>query len=169
MRKIKLLIFLGSCLILSSFNLKSPFQSYQLEVDYSLTLEQMIAAGNYSWCHNEIKNDNFPFPSEKQGKRESIKVDLYVPAQVMSSKEIILAMEKIGGRPATLFELLAFGSAYPNKQHRFSIVALGSVVESLKFFPSVPFLSSGESWRGVNLVVATDTFPANFRFLMVLN
>ncbi|MCG2695058.1 hypothetical protein L6261_03190, partial [Candidatus Parcubacteria bacterium] len=44
-----------------------------------------------------------------------------------TSEQVIAEMDKVGYRPATIWELLALGIAQPNLQMEFPIIALGSL------------------------------------------
>lgn len=99
---------------------------YPITVDYSLTLEQMIVAGAYDWVNSAITPKNFPV----KGKGIVILDAQFIYFGCsMSSDAIIAELDKIGLRPATHAELLAFGAKYPELQRQFLSVALGSVGE----------------------------------------
>jgi hypothetical protein len=81
---------------------------YSVVVDYSMTLEQMIAAGDYSWVDKDI--DTAHFPIEGAGKVE-VKLQL-IRRGGATIKGIMAELAERNLRPATLPELLAFGSKY---------------------------------------------------------
>ncbi len=95
-------------------------------VDYSMTIEQMIAAGRYDWQNNDVNDKHFPIPPSKRVRQE-VAIKLVQFDSNMESEEVLRELDKMGLRPAELPELLAFGAAYPEKQREFPIVALGSV------------------------------------------
>ncbi len=97
--------------------------SYQFLVDYTLSLQQLIASGNYRSVGEEVNEKNFPKACE--GKA-------YLNAELMYFKggvsfDYILAeMKKIDCRPATLWEIATFGAKYPELQRTLQIVTIGS-------------------------------------------
>lgn len=101
-------------------------EKFTLEVDYDKSLEEMIAAGRYDWKNSDITADRFPVKGKGKKKAE---VELVHFNRDISSEDAIAEMDKLGLRPATIEELLAFGAANPDIQRKFPIVALGSVAE----------------------------------------
>ncbi|MEK9179951.1 MAG: hypothetical protein AAB897_00880 [Patescibacteria group bacterium] len=99
---------------------------FRVTVDYSMTIEQMIAAGRYDWQNNDVNDKHFPIPPSKRGKQE-VAIELIKFDRDMESNEVLRELDKMGLRSAELPELLAFGAAYPEKQREFPVVALGSV------------------------------------------
>ena len=98
--------------------------SYEVQVDYSQTLEEMIGGGNYDWVNPDIIEEHFPL--QKQGTQE-VEIHLFHFGRTMSNEAAEKEMEAKGFRPATLPELLALGRDHPDPQKQFPIVALGSV------------------------------------------
>lgn len=96
---------------------------YPIIVDYSQTLEQMIAAGNYDWKNSDITSDHFPIKGTGTVELEGQLVHF---GRSMSSEAVIAELNKMGLRPGTVEEILAFGAKYPEKQRQFPIVGLGS-------------------------------------------
>ncbi len=96
-------------------------QEFSVTVDYSQTLEEMIAAGHYDWKNSDINQDNFPVRGE--GKKE-VEVTLVHFNRLVESDEAIREMEAKGYRPATIEELLALGKEQPDLQRSFPIIAL---------------------------------------------
>jgi len=135
----------------------------RITVDYSLTLEQMIALGQYDWKNDDITAKNFPVNGE--GKKE-ITVELVKYESGMSSEAILADLDKNGLRPATHEELLAFGAAFPELQRKFPIVALGSVA-SIFGDRRVAFLDRYDSERDLRLRWFDGGWYARCRFLAV--
>ncbi len=96
----------------------------RITVDYSLSLEQMIALGQYDWKNDDITTERFPVKGK--GKKEVVG-ELVKYEENMSSDKVLADLDSKGLRPATHEELLAFGAAFPELQRKFPIVALGSV------------------------------------------
>lgn len=97
---------------------------YPVIVDYRETLEQMIAAGQYDDVDSHINETNFPFTGK--GKKQLV-IELVHFGRDMAIHDVSESLKARGMRPATLPELLAFGSTYLMKGRGFPIVALGTV------------------------------------------
>jgi len=97
--------------------------SFKVTVDYDRRLERMIEDGKYDWNNSDINAKNFPI--EGKGTAE-VDIELVHFNRVMESDDVLKELDKMGFRPATLPELLAFGAKYLDKQREFPIVALGS-------------------------------------------
>lgn len=101
----------------------SDLPTYTIAVDYSRSLEEMIAAGQYDSVNGNITPDHFPIRG--QGKQE-VDVTLFHFNRDMESALVIAEMDKAGYRPALIGELLALGESHPDLQREFPIIALGS-------------------------------------------
>jgi hypothetical protein len=121
--------------------------AFKVTVDYGKSLAEMISAGRYDWTNQDITAEHFP--TEGKG---TVEVELqYVHLNRSATTAQVLAeMEKLGLRPATLPELLAFGAANPEEQRKYWIVALGSSwVDGDD--RGVPVLSGDDARRSLNL------------------
>ena len=99
--------------------------SYPVPVNYCQTLKKMIKNNEFDWKSNLINNDNFP--SSERGKVE-VTIKLVGFDYKITSESVIKELDRLGLRPATLKELLAFGVAQRDIQRsNYAIVALGSV------------------------------------------
>ena len=103
-----------------------PTEEITLIVDYSKTVEKMIAAGKYDWKNSDITNKHFPLLAELSGQKTAVS-KLFHFNRGISSDDVISEMDKAGYRPATLPELLALGEIQPDLQRQFPIIALGSI------------------------------------------
>lgn len=103
---------------------KKAADRYSITVDYSLTLDQMIAVGEYDYANPDINSKHLPVKGE--GKLE-LKLQLIHFDRNISSDDAERELDKLGLRPANLEELLAFGAQYPDLQKQFPIVALKAV------------------------------------------
>lgn len=136
---------------------------FRVVVDYSKTLDEMIAAGLYDWKNDNINAKNFPV----DGKGTSaVNVELIHFNRTIESNEALNELDKMGYRPATLPELLAFGAKYPDKQREFPIIALGSVWRRLDF-RCVACLVCGGGRRGLRLRWLLNGWRADDRFAAV--
>jgi len=120
---------------------------FEIMVDYSRSLAEMIKAGNYDWVNDDITADRFSVKGE--GRQELI-ITLFHFNKTMSSDKVKSEMEKQGFRPAKVEELLALGEKYPDLQKEFPITALGSVWQNPHGNHSVPSLY----WPGVKRALA---------------
>lgn len=97
-----------------------------LVVNYSRSIEDSVKAGCYNRTATDITDVNFP--STETGERE-VETAMFQFGCTMSSKAIEAEMDKVGYRPATMKELLAYGEKNPNEQRKSSIIGLGSVAK----------------------------------------
>ncbi len=150
---------------------------FKVVMDYSQSLADMIKAGNYNWVNSDITEKNFPLPkipaglspstSSGQATKVELNLELIRFNRSISSNDAIAELKKMGLRPATLPELLSFGSTYPEKQREFPIVALGSVWQNWLGFRLVPFLWSASDRRDLYLPLVECDWPEGYRFLAV--
>lgn len=98
-------------------------ESFTLIVDYTKTLEKMIAAGKY-----DLKNKDFNAKHFSITKAETeVTCKLFHFNYCISSTDAIIEMDKVGYRPANQAELLSLGAKHPELQREFPIEALGYV------------------------------------------
>ncbi len=153
----------AECVALCLIRGEVTLDVYPITVDYSMTLKQMIEAGRYDWVNSDITSKIFPV----KGKGiVNLDTQLVHFRRDMSSEPGIAEMDKMGLRPATHAELLAFGAKYPEFQRQFPIVALGSSDEVLGD-RSVLYLCSGGRGRSLNLSWFGGDWGGSFRFLAV--
>lgn len=138
-----------------------------LNVDYTKTIEQAIADGQYDWKNGDITSKNFPISPEMAGKKVEVATKLFHFNRDISSDDVISEMNKDGYRPATLMELLVMGFLFPELQRQFPIVAVGSVWRSAGDGRDVPCLRVNGSGRGLNLYWFDGGWGAHYRFLGV--
>jgi hypothetical protein len=93
------------------------------EIDFGMSLDAMIAAGNYDGKNGAITADKFPV--EGTGKKK-FRNKLFPFDPDISSEDAVAAMEKEKFTPATHVHGLAFKATFPDMQHKFSIACLGS-------------------------------------------
>jgi len=109
-------------------------------LDYDMTLEQMIEAGNCYFVNEDITAERFPL-----NRRESGEVELHIVhfGRDMTTKQVLAELDKQGLRPAELPELLALGVAHPDLQRKFQLVALGSEWQGPRCRVFYPILEGG--------------------------
>jgi len=152
-------------LIMGNVEVTSPqATTYLVEIDYSDTLEQRLAAGRYDWKNSDITEKHFPVKGEGQ-----IKLDLELAhyAKNMNTEAVLAVIDAQGYRSATIEELLAFGAAYPELQREFPIIALGSVWRNRLGNRYVACLYRDGNERNLNLNWIEDDWYVHCRFLVV--
>jgi hypothetical protein len=137
---------------------------YSVVVDYDMSFADMIKVGKYDWVNDDITAEHFPITGS--GKVD-ISFELVHRNIAANSKEILFYMEKNNLRPATLFELLAFGAKYPGKQREFPIIALGSSWVVSDGDRGVPDLDGNDSKRYLGLDWFDNDWGGGYRFLAV--
>jgi len=139
--------------------------TFPVSLDYSVTLASLIQAGRYDRVNENINAQNFPATGVGRIETEIV---LFHFNQNMSSEAANCELDQRGYRPATAWELLAFGARYPEEQRKGPIVALGS----LRRFPieirAVPYLYYGDAdGRGLTLASFDGGWGSACRFAAV--
>jgi len=136
-------------------------------VDYDMSLDEMIVAGNYDWKNDDLNAKRFPIIGK--GKVEFEDTIFHLDRNISSEdavKEIIAADPKNPWEPGKTENILAYGAKNPEEQRKFPIVGLGSVGEVFGD-RYVPGLGRDGSKRRLYLLWWGDDWNANFRFLAV--
>jgi len=151
------------------FFLFKPAKSKRISfiVDYTKTVDQAIADGEYGWKNSDITAKHFPISPEMIGTKVEISGKLFHFNRGMSSEDVIKEMDKDGYRPAVLMEALALAAAYPELQRKFPIIALGSVRHGSDGFRWVPCLRVDGRSRRLSLDYFDDDWNASCHFLGV--
>lgn len=100
---------------------------FTVSVDYEKKIEDMLKAGKYDFVNPAINSYTFPVPKDKAKIKESVVVELIPFNGIILVEEMKFVINKMGYRPANIFELISFGETYPYVQYQFDIFALGSV------------------------------------------
>lgn len=106
-------------------------ETYNVVVDYSKSLDEMVKAGDYQshdFGFGYINNKWFPLQGIGQQKVELVMIHLNRDA---TFKEVLEHLDNLGLEPAKIEHLLAFNATYPEIHRKFSIVAPGSLFISL--------------------------------------
>jgi hypothetical protein len=140
---------------------RQPREEFPLAVNYDLTVEEAIAAGDYQAVNSSITGKNFP--AQRSGRAE-LAIVLIRFDHRMSSPDVLRELDQEGLRAAELPELLAFGAAYPEVQRKFSVVGLGSVWRDRKGFGNVPCLYAASEGRYLDLHWWDDGWYTYSRF-----
>ncbi len=141
---------------------------FVMTVDYSKTLEQMIAEGKYEYrINDDIKTKNFPLPVKLIGKKIDGIYKIYFFNESISSEDSIRRIAEDGYLPATLPELLKFGEINPEMQRQFPIFALGSNFQYGNSKYEIPVLTTYDFKRRLNLYERPLSWSNTFGFLVV--
>jgi len=137
---------------------------FPISVNYDLTVEDAIDAGDYQAVNASITTRNFPSRRHGQSQLEIILVRF---EGRMTSENVLTELTKNGMRAAELPEFLAFGAQYPEVQRRFSIVGLGSECRDRSGYRSVPCLYEASEGRYLDLHWWDDGWYSYSRFAAI--
>ena len=143
---------------------RKPHDTFPVTVNYDLSVEEAIAAGNYQAVNAEINAKNFPSTQSGQAALEVVLVRF---ENRMKSEDVLQELDKDGLRAAELPELLVFGAKYPDVQRKFSIAGLGSVWQDRKHYRNVPCLYEASEGRYLDLHWWDDGWYSYTRFAAV--
>ncbi len=144
-----------------------PYEEIMLTIDYSLSLKEMIKAGNYHRSHHDITEKNFPLDAGLLGKKVTVPAKLFHFNKIIKSKNVISKMKKKLYRPATLPELLTLVKLRDESEKRFPIVALGSIWNRSDNNRFVPVLYPDGMWWELRLSWFGLVWNDCYRFLAV--
>ncbi len=144
-------------------------EEFKLVLDFSMTLEQMVAAGKYDWKNDDIIAQQFSVAGEGQIEYEA---KLFNFERSVSSEDAEKGIRDAvpAGRwePGKIEHLLAFGAAYPEEQRQNPIVCLGSVSNGKVFGQrQVPYLYRRVIGRSLHLDWYGNSWHPLYRFLGV--
>ena len=143
---------------------RKPRQCFPIVVNYDLSLEDAIAAGDYQTVNSSITSKTF---SSAQHGQAELQINLIRFEQRMTSEDVLRELEKEGLRAVELRELLAFGATHPDVQRKFSVVGLGSVWHDRKGYRNVPCLYAASEGRYLDLHWWDDAWYSHSRFAVV--
>lgn len=115
---------------------------FEVTVDYSKSVKDMVTIGNYWRVEHQITDQNFPIVGSGKAKfnTEIVRFD-----KRLSSEEILSRFKARNLSPAKIEILLAFAASYPEEERDYIIVALGSVWKRKDNVLAIAYLSSGKS------------------------
>jgi hypothetical protein len=143
---------------------RKPRELYPIHVNYDLSVEKAIEAGDYQAVNDSITSASFPSVGHGQAELE---INLVNFDHRMTSEDVLRELDKENLRAANLSELLAFGAAYPDIQRSFSVVGLGSVWQDRKRYRNVPCLYTASEGRYLDLHWWDDSWYSHSRFAAV--
>ncbi len=154
-------------------------------VDCTLSLEEMIKAGNYDWTNSDITAKRFPL---KNTGADEWEFKMFHFDRSISSENAVSGITTDDTanpwQPAAIEHLLTYGKNNPEEQRKYPIVALGSVGKvygfrcvpylnkdvserHLRLGRHVPYLYEGVSGRDLDLIRWDGGWGASYRFLAV--
>lgn len=122
--------------------------TYRVTVDYTQSLDAMLAAGRFDWEVEAFDPKSFPVTGDGQA---DVEILLYHPNRDAYYQDVLAELEYLGLRPATLAELLALAATFPDLQREYTIVALGSVGPNELDHPSRPCIRTHGNDRVLQL------------------
>lgn len=135
------------------------FPSYLIPVDYDMSIEEIAKDSPYDWLGNLINEKNFPPSQTGFSLLVVYRVNF---KQELRTKDILQELDALDLRPATLKELMVYGSTYPETLSKHMVVALGSSHKSIRI--NYPYVSAGGSGKGVSCYDNLE-WPTNWQFL----
>lgn len=136
-------------------------ETFPVTVNYDLSVEEAVTAGEYQGVNSAITSKNFP--SSYRGQAQLL-IQLIRFDRRMTSENVLEELERESLRPAALPEFLAFGATYPEVQRKFSVVGLGSVWCDRKGYRNVPCLYTASEGRYLDLHWWDDGWYSYSRF-----
>jgi len=138
-----------------------PGETFPVVVNYDLSVEEAIKAGDYQAVNSDITSKNFSWNQRGQAKLEIV---LFKFDHRVRSEDVLRQLEEEGLRAAELPEFLAFGAKYPDVQRKFSVAGLGSVWQDRKGYRNVPCLYEASEGRYLDLHWWDDGWYSYTRF-----
>ena len=142
-------------------------ENLTLSVDYSRSLETMIAAGQYDWKNDDITAKKFPVQGSGVQQFEAL---LLHWDKGITSDDAIKSMagldEENPWQPGRIEHLLSFGEKYPGEQRKYPIIGLGSVAR-VGGGRDVPGLGVLDRGRRLGLGWWGGGWGGRYRFLAV--
>ena len=119
-----------------------------ITVDYSLSLAEMIAAGNYGYVNPNVVAANFLLTGSGAVDTKVILVHFN---RYIGSDEVIAELSKSDLAPASIEHATAFAVQHPDVLRVFPIVFLGSVWASPDGRRRIPYIRDWGGGRGLGL------------------
>lgn len=141
-------------------------QGFTVVVDYTHSLQEMIAAGRYSKIGAGITRTRFSLPQGGYPNSDNYKFFLVHFPERISMNSLHDKFREGGFHPARIIDLLAFGAQYPEKQKKYRIAAMGSCWLSRNGYMYFPYLHCRGGKRILQLGGVRDEFAPYYRFLV---
>lgn len=138
-----------------------------ITVDYSRSLEEMIAAGKYNNTTLVTSYiDSKHFPLKGSGKRTFTPKVVYF-GKAMMADDVLDELDRLGLQPAKIEEQLAFGEEHTEEYTEYPLVAMGSRGHYPYGDWMVPFIGQCDDYRYLNLLPYEYQWSYIARFLAV--
>jgi hypothetical protein len=134
---------------------------FTFTVDETKTVEELVKAGNFDCSNEYITSENFP--QKENGQKKEKEIAIFHFGKNMSSDNVIAEMDKVGYKPATIWDLISLAIKEPDLQRKFPIIALSSVCV-LGGGRDVACLYGGDSGRKLRLYYFVRGWFGNGRF-----
>ena len=138
-------------------------KTYEVSVDYTKTLAEMISVGKYDWQRDEISEK---FKLEESGKQEVVLVLVHLN-RIAETDTALESIELLLLEPAKIEHLLAVGATHPEIQREFPVVALGSSFSIGGTSCGFPYLDFRGGRRIISVLSNHEPFGCDLRFLAV--
>lgn len=138
---------------------------FEVTVDYSKSLEQMIEEARFDYLNSGITEEHFP----KNGTGiTKISLRLFQFPTPKSTDEIIEYIQVQGYKPAKIEELVRFATQHPDIQRSgYPVVGLGTIWKRAEKEEVVPVLRGGSDDRNMHLLRTANTWNPSERFAAV--
>jgi len=140
--------------------------TFNVMVDETKTVEEAAETGMFTWLYPGIISEHFPKPVGGVKKEREIVLFHFNIMNGFSSEEVISLMNRMGYKPATVWDLIALAVREPNLQKKYPIVALGSVCQ-FEGFRRVACLDNVTEGRILGLKQFDNTWNVLNRFIAV--
>lgn len=129
-----------------------PFEQYpsswDITVDYSININDMIDNGNYDYVHKNIDSSYFFYDTSGISELEIHIIHLNGGYHI---NQVVQTLSEHNWRPINFLELLCLGIQYPDLQRQFSIIALDASWFDNSGICYMPYLSVNEHGRCLSL------------------
>jgi len=149
---------------MASFICSKVLGNFNILVDHSLGLKQMVDLGRYSYINENISPKIFPKTAKGKINYDTKLIYFF---KYINSVDALKDLDIEGLRPATIEELLAFGAQYSEFQIKFPIFALGSPCDILGI-RQIPYLGGvHHKERTLSLYYWDYLWMGSYSFLVI--
>lgn len=129
------------------------------------SLAGLLSRGGFDRIHRDIRSENFPLTRAGAIQTSGVLVSIDQSLHTLDIEEIFRIKQL---RPASMEELLSFGSVFPDIQRQVPIVGLGSVWTEFQE-GLVVVLNGNAYYRGVDLGYYQGVWSKHFKFLGIID
>lgn len=140
---------------------------YQIEIDYSKSLDRMILEANFDYLNSQITADHFHIQGVGIQFVNLLLVKIENPS---STVDVLNLIKNLDLAPAKIEQLVAFATQYPDLQKSgYPIVALGTKWQRSENEIVVPVLRGGENDRNMHLLRTANRWNPSELFAAIQN